>query len=32
MSLELNPDNTNTMEMLGKLKKREMRFGILFAD
>jgi hypothetical protein len=32
ISLELNPDNTNALKMLDKLKKREMHFGILFAS
>ena len=31
MPLELNPDNTNSMEIRDKLKKKEGHFGILFA-
>jgi hypothetical protein len=31
MPLELNPDNSNAIEMLDKLKKKEVSFGILFA-
>jgi len=31
MSLELSPDSANAIKMLYKLKRNEVRFGILFA-